>query len=88
MNELFVDTAGWASLFDLRQKYHLLAVDVVHQMTQAGRQAITTNLVLIELTALLTRPLRLAKPKQLTILSTIKTAKWLRVIDIDVSSET
>ena len=80
---MFVDTAGWAAVADSRQTFHSQAASQLRQARINGTRLITTNLVLAELTALLTRPIRMSRLKQITFLSAIRSAAWVEVVHID-----
>ncbi len=51
---MFVDTSGWASIADRWQSFHARASALVRPVLTGGRTLVTTNFVLVELTALLT----------------------------------
>lgn len=80
---MFVDTAGWAAIADSRQTYHAQAAARLRQARISGSRLITTNFVLAELTALLTSPIRMSRPKQITFLTAIRSAAWVEVVHID-----
>lgn len=61
MPELFADTSGWGSLVDPTQPFHSLAAKTYRMARQQGRPIITTNYIIAELVALLTRPLRISR---------------------------
>lgn len=83
MNTLFVDTAGWACLCDRREQYHAITTHTYRDARNQGRQLVTTNLVLIELVAVLTSPRRLPRPEIVAFIETIKTASHVEVVPID-----
>ena len=49
MNEVFADTAGWASFFREQERHHAKAVALMTQWQEENRQVVTTNYVLGEL---------------------------------------
>jgi predicted nucleic acid-binding protein len=50
---LFVDTSGWANLFDHTAPEHAAFAQAIAQTTNARRTLVTTNYVLAELVALI-----------------------------------
>ena len=62
---MFADTSGWASLADRNQSFHALAASLVRHVSQTNQAVVTTSYVLIELTALLISPLRIARQQQI-----------------------
>ncbi|MDH3600213.1 MAG: PIN domain-containing protein [Candidatus Tectomicrobia bacterium] len=87
MAEVFADTSGWASFFVRTEPIHALAVAYMQQWHANGTQVVTTNYILAELIALLTSPLRIPRPRQVTTIDTIKTASWVEVVHIDLTSD-
>jgi uncharacterized protein len=63
-------------------------VATIRQARGDGRRLITTNLVLGELVALLTSPLRVSRPRQIQYLQTIRQASWVEVVAGDLAFET
>ena len=68
----FVDTAGWAAWVDRDERFHAAAVAALDEVWDRGGRLVTTNLVLIELTALLTRPLRIPRPRQIALMDSLR----------------
>jgi predicted nucleic acid-binding protein len=87
MAEFFVDTSGWASLFEKSERFHAKAQMETDAALRAGDRLVTTNLVLIELTALLTRPLRIPKPRQIQLLADLRRDDAVAVISLDEGIE-
>jgi predicted nucleic acid-binding protein len=83
MAEVFVDTSGWATYFVRTESHHTFAVAYMRQWRLHGTQVITTNYILTELIALMTSPLRIARPRQVSTIETLKTASWVEVVHID-----
>lgn len=83
MNDIFVDTSGWANWLNRGQPFHALATQIVSQVRKSGRRLVTTNYVLAGLVALLTSPMRVSKPQQIVHLSAIRLATWVDVLHID-----
>lgn len=63
MADRFVDTGGWAAWANDRDIYHASARAALAEVWQSQGRLVTTNLVLIELTALLLR-MRIGKAHQ------------------------
>jgi predicted nucleic acid-binding protein len=88
MNELFIDTSGWASWADRSQPYHVEALAALQRLWDQSGLALTTNWVLLELTTLLTRPLRVPKPEQIRLLDDLRHDPAVLVVPIDPALET
>jgi predicted nucleic acid-binding protein len=80
---MFVDTSGWASLADRRQNFHNQASRLIHASLLAGEILVTTNLILVELTALLTSPLRIPKPQQIQWFQDLCSDAAIDIVSID-----
>jgi predicted nucleic acid-binding protein len=63
-NRIFVDTAGWASLFVRTEIYHAAAQAWFTRWRTSNITIITTNYILAELVALFTSPLRVPRVQQ------------------------
>lgn len=87
MSDRFVDTSGWAELTDHTLRWHAAAVQTANEMWQQGGRAVTTNLVLIELTALLTSPLRMPKSRQIQLLDRLRGDPGIEIVAIDSALE-
>src|SRR5262249_51520741 len=72
MIERFVDTSGWAEFVDRTLLFHRLDVAKFDEVWNQGGRLITTNLVFVELTALLTRPLRMPKSQQVQLIGDLQ----------------
>lgn len=81
---VFVDTSGWASFLVRHESWHELSGILIRSASLTGRPLITTNYVLAELSALFVSPLRLSYSRRLEYLDTIRSARWIRTIHIDV----
>jgi predicted nucleic acid-binding protein len=79
---MFVDTSGWGAIVDPTQPFHARALAFAGKGTVA-HPSVTTNLVLVELVALLTRPLRIAKAAQIQILRDLRTDPTIEVVYVD-----
>ena len=83
MAEVFVDTSGWATYFVRTEPHHTSAFAYMRQWRLHGTQVITTNYILTELIALMTSPLRISHPRQVSTIETLKAASWVEVVHID-----
>ncbi len=63
MNEIYVDTSGWASLADVSEPFYEKAKEIYAAAIQNRRRLVTTNYVLAELVALMTSPMRFHRPR-------------------------
>ena len=63
MAERLVDTGGWAAWANDRDVHHAVAQAAVADVWQAQGRLVTTNLILIELTALFLR-MKIGKARQ------------------------
>lgn len=87
MKELFADTSGWGSLLDPRQRYHAEAKSIFEAAQRLRRTVVTTSYVLSELVALLTNPLRIARPKVIQILEGLRCSPIVEVVHVDSTLE-
>ena len=87
MLERFVDTSGWATWADRNQLFHTQAVAAFEEVWDQGGLLATTNAVLAELTALLTRPMRITKAKQISLLRDIRTDPSVEIVFLDAVLE-
>ncbi len=78
MDEVFIDTAGWAVLFVRTEPQHAQASESFRRWKRQGRRLVTTNYVLAELVSLFTSPLRVPRPAQFRYIDAIKTAPICR----------
>ena len=85
MNEVFVDTSGWASFFVRTEPHHEKAVELMTQWQQQNGRVVTTNYILSELAALFTSPLRVPRSTILDCIQTIRSRPWVEVVHIDPS---
>jgi uncharacterized protein len=83
MAEVFADTGGWAAAFVPSESWNVLATRLIRRWRADGTLVVTTNYVLAELAALLTRPLRVSRRQQVGIIDNIKMAKWVEVLHVD-----
>lgn len=85
-DKVFVDTAGWASLFVATESYHPQAAQWFSNARQ-GQEMVTTNYILIELVALLQSPLRVARPQLFSYVDAVKTAPYVSLLHIDSATD-
>jgi predicted nucleic acid-binding protein len=82
MNEVFADTAGWASFFREQERHHARAVALMTQWQEENRQVVTTNYVLGELIALCER-LRVPRSRGVSYIHSIRAETWIEIVHID-----
>jgi predicted nucleic acid-binding protein len=83
VDDVFVDTAGWAVLFVRTEPQHAQASALFRQWKREGRQLITTNYVLAELASLFISPLCVPRLAQFRYIDTIKAAPYVKVVHVD-----
>lgn len=79
-NDLFVDTSGWAEILDDTLSMHRRADDLARSCVKNAGRLVTTDLVLIELTALLTSPLKMPKVQQIPVMQQLRNDASIVVI--------
>lgn len=82
MTDRFVDTSGWAAWIEPSDRSHAQAVATFDDVVQQGGRFVTTNWVLVESTALLTRPIRFAKTKQIELFREIRQDPCVSIVTI------
>ena len=82
MNELFVDTSGWAAFLVRSEPFHFRARTAIEELRRAAGSVVTTNYVMAELVALMTSPLRIPRTEQIRIIETLRSSEWIRIIHI------
>jgi uncharacterized protein len=83
VDEVFVDTAGWAALFVRTEPQHEASATLFRSWRRQGRRLVTTNYVLTEVVALLTSPLRVPRDVQFRYVDGIRSATYVEVIHVD-----
>jgi len=83
VDDVFVDTAGWAVLFVRTEPQHAQASALFRQWKREGRRLVTTNYVLAELASLFISPLCVPRPAQFRYIDTIKAASYVKVVHVD-----
>ena len=85
MTHLFADTSGWGNLVDLTQPYHTMAVTIYRTARQQGRKIVTTNYIITELVALMTSPLRIARPAIIAFIESLKASPCVEIIHVNMN---
>jgi len=88
MAELFFDTAGWGHLVDPSQAFHEQAADVYHRAVLDGQRIVTTNYIITELVALLTKPLEVPRRSLIAFVESLRASPHVEVVHIDPSVDT
>jgi predicted nucleic acid-binding protein len=83
LNQIFVDTSGWANLFIASESYHDQAKKWFLKSRQQQDQLITSNYVITELVALFHSPLRVPRPQLFQYIEAITTASYITIVHID-----
>ena len=83
MDEVFIDTAGWAVLFVRTEPQHAQASALFRQWKRRGRQLVTTNYILAELVSLFTSPLCVPRSAQFRYIDTIKATPYVEIVHMD-----
>ncbi len=73
-NSLFVDTSGWAYLFDQSSDFHHDVQNVYQQAVERNRLLVTTNYVIAELVALLSSRSRISRQQIIEFVDALKAA--------------
>lgn len=84
MNEVFVDTSGWANAFVKTEPYYTEASTLVKQWEQNNRRVITTNYVLSELIPLFIR-MGVPRANSLNHIKVLRAIDWVEIVHIDES---
>ncbi len=82
MNEVFADTAGWASFFREQERHHARAVALMTQWQEENRHVVTTNYVLGELITLCER-LRVPRSRGVSYIQSVRAETWIEIVHID-----
>ena len=85
---IFADTSGWAELLDPTQQYHTMATNLFQEVQRQRRKLVTTNYIITELVALLTRPLRHSRLKIIEFIQDLKLSAHVEIIHIDPTLDT
>ena len=87
MNEIYVDTSGWASLADVSEPFYEKAKEIYAAAIQNRRRLVTTKYVLAELVALMTSPMRFHRPRIIEFINGIKESPLFDIIHIDENTD-
>jgi predicted nucleic acid-binding protein len=83
VDEVFIDTAGWAVLFVRTEPQHTQASALFRQWKRQGQRLVTTNYVLTELVSLLISPLCVPRPAQFRYIDTIRATPYVEIVHVD-----
>jgi uncharacterized protein len=84
-SSLFVDTSGWAYLFDRNSDFHRDVQTLYQQALARNRLLVTTNYVIAELVALLSSRSRISREQIIAFVDALKTTPHVEIIHIDTS---
>ena len=87
MIDRFVDTSGWAEWADRSLIFHAQAVACFDEVWKQNRRFVTTSYVLTELSALLTRPLKMPKSQQIQLMDDLRADPSVEIVHIDEALE-
>jgi predicted nucleic acid-binding protein len=83
VNDLFVDTSGWAYYLDRQDPLHPAVVELVRRVVIQRRHLVTTNYIIAELVALLSSRYHLPRPQVITAINAIKTDAAVEMVHIE-----
>ncbi|MGA7731988.1 MAG: PIN domain-containing protein [Chloroflexia bacterium] len=84
MPSIFVDTSAWGYFVDpSEQAYHDKVTELYRNVRDSGDKLVTTSLILTELIALLTSPLRVPRSQAIRFFESIRSAPHIEVVFID-----
>ena len=85
MNDLFVDTSGWAALADQSQPEHSLATQIYQEVQNSRhrRKFITTNYIITELVSLLISRVRYPHKLIVEYVTKLEASSYVEIIHID-----
>jgi uncharacterized protein len=87
VSRLFIDTAGWASLFIPTETYHPQAAERFQRSQQRQQPWVTTNYVVAELVALLGSRQRAPRTTLFQYIDSIKLASYVEVVHLDATAD-
>jgi uncharacterized protein len=87
VSKVFINTAGWASLFIPTETYHPQAAERFHQSQQLQQLWVTTNYVVAELVALLGSCQRAPRTTLFQYIDSIKLASYVEVVHLDAITD-
>jgi predicted nucleic acid-binding protein len=85
MNEVLADTSGLANFFVRTEPFHNRAKALIRRWQIGGVRVVTTNYVLTELVAVLTSPMRIARPVQISYIDIVQAATWVVILHVDAA---
>ena len=84
MPSIFVDTSAWGYFVDPSERaYHDKVTELYRNVRDSGDKLVTTSLILTELIALLTSPLRVPRSQAIRFFESIRSAPHIEVVFID-----
>lgn len=84
MNEVFIDTSGWANAFIKTEPYYTEASTLVKQWQENNQPVVTTNYVLSELIPLFVR-MGVPRASALSYIVILRSVDWVEIVHIDES---
>lgn len=82
MDDLFVDTSGWATWCSSHERFHAVAVESVQRVWDKGGKLVTTSYVLAELTGLFNR-IRIPRANQFEIIDSLRRDPSVEIVQIE-----
>lgn len=87
-NDLFVDTSGWGCCLSRQDPRRPAFTDFVEHVQKQGQRLVTTNYVIAELIALLSKSsFHLSRQTVILAINTIKTNPAVEIVHIDQSTD-
>ena len=86
-SDLFIDTCGWGYHLDRKDQLHSQVEALLREAITGGQKLVTTNYIIHELVALLTRPIKLPRDKVLAAINNIKSDFSVEIIHIDQATD-
>jgi predicted nucleic acid-binding protein len=87
MADVFADTSGIANLVDRSEEFHEQAKELYDTLRSQSRSFVTTNYILAELIATLTRPLRTPRERVVEIVRNLKSSSSFQVLHVDEETD-
>ena len=84
-SSLFVDTSGWAYLFDRNSDSHHHVQIIYQEAIARNRLLVTTNYILAELVALLSSRSRISRQQIIAFVDALKAIPHVEIIHIDTN---
>ena len=83
MADLFVDTSGWGNLVDRSEPFHRLAKSLYRAAILRKRRVVTTNYILTEVVAMMTRPLRFPRLAVVKFIDGLKISPFVEIVHVN-----